>query len=84
MTGFLLFIAAVLLVSIKQINQYEKGVKFMLGKYVGIMEPGWRLVVPIFQSYQKVDIRVRAVDGPDQEAITKDNISVRVNAVIYY
>ncbi|KKT89862.1 MAG: SPFH domain / Band 7 family protein [Parcubacteria group bacterium GW2011_GWC1_45_14] len=84
MTGFLLFIAAVLLVSIKQINQYEKGVKFMLGKYVGIMEPGWRLVVPIFQSYQKVDIRVRAVDVPDQEAITKDNISVRVNAVIYY
>jgi len=84
MLEILLFAAAFLLVSIKQINQYEKGVKFMLGKYVGIMEPGWRLVIPIFQSYQKVDIRVRAVDVPDQEAITKDNISVRVNAVIYY
>jgi len=84
MSGILIFIIAVLLVSIKQINQYEKGVKFMLGKYIGIMEPGWRLVIPIFQSYQKVDIRVRAVDVPDQEAITKDNISVRVNAVIYY
>ncbi|KKT27981.1 MAG: SPFH domain / Band 7 family protein [Parcubacteria group bacterium GW2011_GWF1_43_9] len=56
----------------------------MLGKYRGIMNPGWRIVVPIFQSYQKVDMRVKAVDVPDQEAITKDNISVKVNAVIYY
>jgi len=48
------------------------------------MEPGWRLVIPIFQSYNKVDMRIRAVDVPDQEAITKDNISVTVNAVIYY
>lgn len=79
--GILLFI---ILVSIRQINQYERGVKFTIGKYAGIMEPGWRLVIPIFQSYQKVDMRVRAVDVPDQEAITKDNISVTVNAVIYY
>lgn len=74
----------VLLISIKQINQYQRGVKFTIGKYTGIMEPGWRLVVPIFQSYQKVDMRIKAVDVPDQEAITKDNISVKVNAVIYY
>ena len=56
----------------------------MLGKYTGTMEPGWRLVFPIFQSYKKVDLRVKAVDVPNQEAITKDNISVSVNAVIYY
>jgi len=56
----------------------------MFGKYKGIMEPGWRLVIPVIQTYQKVDMRVKAVDVPDQEAITKDNISVRVNAVIYY
>lgn len=56
----------------------------MLGKYTGTMEPGWRLVFPIIQSYQKVDLRVKAVDVPNQEAITKDNISVGVNAVIYY
>jgi len=74
----------VILVSIKQINQYERGVKFTIGKYTGIMEPGWRLVIPVFQSYQKVDMRIKAVDVPDQEAITKDNISVKVNAVIYY
>ena len=74
----------VLIISIKQINQYERGVKFTIGKYTGIMEPGWRIVVPVFQSYQKVDMRIKAVDVPDQEAITKDNISVKVNAVIYY
>lgn len=74
----------VILVSIKQVNQYERGVKFGLGKFIGIMEPGWRLVIPVFQSYQKIDMRIKAVDVPDQEAITKDNISVKVNAVIYY
>src|SRR4030043_345279 len=79
--GMIIFIV---LISIKQINQYQKGVKFMLGKYTGTMEPGWRLVFPIVQSYQKVDLRVKAVDVPSQEAITKDNISVGVNAVIYY
>jgi len=77
-------ILVIVLASIKQINQYEKGVKFTFGKYTGIMEPGWRIVVPIFQGYQNVDMRIKAVDVPDQEAITKDNISVRVNAVIYY
>lgn len=80
----LLIAFIVVLISIRQINQYERGVKFTIGKFSSIMEPGWRLVVPIFQSYQKVDMRVRAVDVPDQEAITKDNISVKVNAVIYY
>ncbi len=78
------FLVFVLLISIKQINQYQQGVKFTFGKYTGLMKPGWRLVWPIFQFYKKVDIRVRAVDVPDQEAITKDNISVTVNAVIYY
>ncbi len=80
----LVIIAVIILGSIKQINQYQKGVKFMLGKYIGTMNPGWRLVFPIIQSYQKVDLRVKAVDVPNQEAITKDNISVGVNAVIYY
>ncbi len=77
-------IVIILLSSIRQINQYERGVRFMLGKYVGLMDPGWRLVWPIIQSYRKVDLRVKAVDVPNQEAITKDNISVSVNAVIYY
>jgi regulator of protease activity HflC (stomatin/prohibitin superfamily) len=74
----------IILGSIRQINQYERGVRFTIGKYSGIMEPGWRLVIPVFQSYQKVDMRTKAVDVPDQNAITRDNVSVRVNAVIYY
>ena len=74
----------ILVISIKQINEYERGVKFQLGKYIDIMNPGWRIVIPIFQTYQKVDIRVKAVDVPDQDAITKDNVSLNVNAVLYY
>lgn len=74
----------VILSSIRQINQYERGIRFTLGKFTGVMEPGWRIVIPVFQSYQKVDVRTKAVDVPDQNAITKDNVSVRVNAVIYY
>lgn len=77
-------VLAVAIISIKQINQYERGIKFTLGKFTEVMEPGWRLIIPVFQGYQKVDMRVKAVDVPDQESITKDNISVRVNAVIYY
>jgi len=78
------FVVLVILFSIKQVNQYERGVKFALGRYRGIMNPGWRLVIPVFQSYRKVDLRLKAVDVPDQETITKDNISTKVNAVIYY
>ena len=57
---------------------------FKLGKYTGIKQPGWRLVVPIFQKIKIVDVRVKAVDVPEQKAITKDNIPVGVTAVIYY
>ncbi|HBU28251.1 TPA: hypothetical protein DEB00_04035 [Candidatus Uhrbacteria bacterium] len=80
----LIFVAFLLLISVRQVNQYERGVKFRLGKFISIKSPGWRLVLPIFEQMQKVDIRVKVVDVPDQEAITKDNISARINAVIYY
>ncbi|HOC53397.1 MAG TPA: slipin family protein [Candidatus Pacearchaeota archaeon] len=85
MWGYIIvFLLIIVLGSIRQVNQYENGVKFTLGKFSGIMQPGWNIVLPIFQSYQKIDMRVKAVDVPDQEAITRDNISVKVNAVIYY
>lgn len=80
----LIIIVVIILLSIKQVNQYERGIKFTLGKFSKIMNPGWNLVFPIFQSYRKVDIRTKAVDVPEQDAITKDNVSVRINAVIYY
>ena len=80
----LIILIVIVLASIKQIDQYERGVKFTFGKFTKIMNPGWNIVLPIFQSYRKVDIRTKAVDVPEQDAITKDNVSVRINAVIYY
>jgi regulator of protease activity HflC (stomatin/prohibitin superfamily) len=74
----------IIIISLRQVNQYEKGVKFMFGKYNGIAQPGWRVILPIIQSMTKVDMRTKAVDVPDQEAITKDNISTKINAVLYY
>ena len=74
----------ILLASIKQIEEYERGILFSFGKYSRMLEPGWNIVIPIFQSFKKVDIRTKAVDVPEQDAITKDNVSIRINAVIYY
>ena len=74
----------ILLSSIKQISEYERGIKFTCGKFDKIMEPGWRLVLPIFQFYKKIDIRTKVIDVPEQEVITKANVSVKINAVIYY
>ena len=77
-------LGVILLFSIRQISEYERGIKFTCGKFSKIMEPGWRLVLPIFQSYKKIDIRTKVIDVPEQEVITKDNVSVKINAVIYY
>jgi regulator of protease activity HflC (stomatin/prohibitin superfamily) len=77
-------IVLIILSGLKIVKEYERGVKFNLGKYVGIMKPGLRVVIPIIQSWNRVDVRVKAVDVPDQDAITKDNVSLKVNAVLYY
>ena len=82
--GIIVVVLAIILASVRQIDEYERGIKFTRGKFSKIMNPGWNLVIPIFQSYKKVDIRTKAVDVPEQDAITKDNVSVRINAVIYY
>jgi regulator of protease activity HflC (stomatin/prohibitin superfamily) len=84
MEYIIIAIVILTLASLRQINQYERGVKFTIGRYTGMMDPGWRLVWPVFQSYRKIDIRVKAQDVPDQKAITRDNVSVMVNAVLYY
>lgn len=77
-------VLGIILISIKQINQYQRGVLFTFGRFSKVLEPGWRIVLPIVQMYTNVDMRVKAVDVPDQNAITRDNVSVKVNAVIYY
>ena len=80
----LIILAVLVLASLRQVNQYERGVKFTMGRFTGIVEAGWRLIIPVFQEMKKVDMRIKAVDVPDQKAITRDNVSVTVNAVIYY
>lgn len=77
-------VVIIILACLKQVNQYERGVVFTMGRYAYVMQPGWRLLIPVFQTFRKVDIRVKAVDVPDQKAITRDNVPVTVNAVIYY
>ena len=81
---FLAIILVFILASLRQINEYERGIKFTLGKYSKIMKPGLNLVFPIINSYKKIDIRTKVVDVPNQEAITKDNVSIGINAVVYY
>ncbi len=72
-----------ILSGIKIINQYERGVILTLGKYSGIKQPGLRIVIPIFQRLLRVDIRSTPIDVPKQEIITKDNVTVGVDAVVY-
>ena len=80
----LVVVLIIAICSIRQINQYERGILFIRGKYSRVLNPGWHVIWPIFQSCQKIDIRTKAVDVPEQEAITSDNVSIKINAVIYY
>ena len=74
----------ILVLTIKQVNQFERGVKFRFGKYIGLMQPGWRIVIPIIEGWVRVDLRIRTFDVTTQECVSKDNISIRVNAVLYF
>ena len=80
----IIIIGFVVLSSIRQINEYERGILFTFGKYSKVLNPGWHVILPVIQFYKKVDIRTKAVDVPEQETITRDNVSIRINAVIYY
>lgn len=86
--GFSIFIIIVVLIfilsGIKVISQYERGVVLTLGRFTGIRNPGLRIVVPIFQQLIKVDVRTNTIDIPKQEVITKDNVTVNVDAVVYF
>lgn len=81
----IIVIAIVLaVVLLREVKQYERGVVLTMGKFTGLRQPGWSVIIPVFQSMQKVDLRVKAVDVPDQKVITRDNVSASINAVIYY
>lgn len=84
LTTIAIILAVYIMAGFRVVNEYERGVRFFLGKFTGLMKPGLRIVLPVLMTWQKVDMRVKAVDVPDQDAITKDNVSIKVNAVLYY
>lgn len=70
--------------TLKIVNQYERGVVLTLGKFTGIREPGLRILIPVIQKMIRVDVRTNTIDIPKQEVITKDNVTVNVDAVVYF
>jgi regulator of protease activity HflC (stomatin/prohibitin superfamily) len=83
--GAVFFIVLLLgLGAIKVIYQYERGVVFTLGRYGGLRNPGLTVIIPVIQSLRKVDMRIKTADIPRQEVMTRDNIPMLVNAVVYF
>lgn len=83
--GFLILVALLVVISgIRIIKQYERGVILTLGKYTGTRNPGFNVIVPVLQQMIKIDVRSTPVDVPKQEVITKDNVTIGVDAVVYF
>lgn len=80
---FLLILLLVIIPGIRIINQYERGVVLRLGKYSRTLNPGFRIIIPYVDKMIKVDIRTTPMDIPKQEVITRDNVTVNVDAVVY-
>ncbi len=79
-----LFTIFILFQIFKVLDEYERGVIYTLGRYTGTKGPGLIILIPFVQRMQKIDMRVRTIDVPSQDVISKDNVSVKVNAVIYF
>src|SRR3989337_174398 len=87
LTGFaipVLVILALIAYSIRILREYERGVVFLRGRFWKVKGPGLVIVVPFIQQMVRVDLRTRVLDVPPQDVISRDNVSVQVNAVIYY
>ena len=82
--GIVILVLIVLASAIKVVKEYERGVISRLGRLVGARGPGLFFIIPIFETMQKIDLRVSVFDVQPQEVITKDNVTTRVNAVVYY
>jgi regulator of protease activity HflC (stomatin/prohibitin superfamily) len=80
--GFIILI--LFFASIRILNEYERGVMFTLGRFTGVKGPGLIIVVPLVQRMVKVDLRLIVLDVPTQDVISRDNVSVKVNAVVYF
>ncbi len=81
---WILLYVVYLALSIRILNEYQRGVLFTLGRYSGILGPGVRVIIPLIQWIRIVDLRVTTADIPPQEVITKDNVSVKVNGVVFF
>lgn len=81
---FLGIVVIIILSGIKIIDQYERGVVLTLGSFTGVFNPGLKIVIPIIQRLIRVDLRITTADIPQQEVITKDNVPVGINAVVYF
>lgn len=81
---FILFVAFYFLSGLKIIDQYDRGIVLTLGKYSGTLEPGLNWIIPVIQRMIKIDMRITTTDIPQQEVITKDNVPVGINAVVYF
>ncbi|MCM2479572.1 slipin family protein [Serpentinimonas maccroryi] len=79
-----ILVFVVLGMAIRILREYERGVVFTLGRFTGVKGPGLVLIVPYVQQMVRVDLRVTVLDVPSQDVITRDNVSVKVNAVVYY
>lgn len=77
-------VVVLLAACIKIVNQYERGVVLTLGRFTGVRQPGLNLLVPFIQTMRRVDIRSTPIDVPKQEVITKDNVTVNIDAVVYF
>jgi len=82
MGGLALFLF--FLMGIRIINEYERGVKFRLGRWVGVLKPGFNWIIPGVERVVKVDMRIITVDIPSQEIMTKDNVPIKVNGVVFF
>jgi len=85
--GIIIFVIVVLILafaSIRIAQEYERGVVFRLGRFTGVRGPGLYFLIPFIERSVKVDLRVMTLDVPSQEAITRDNVTVKVNAVVYF
>ncbi|MHC1567980.1 MAG: slipin family protein [Candidatus Syntropharchaeia archaeon] len=84
LAGIVLLVFIILATGIKVVKEYERGVIFRLGRLIGARGPGLFFVIPLFETMVKVDLRTITFDVPPQEVITKDNVTTKVNAVVYY
>lgn len=82
--AIIVIVLVLVLASIKIIDQWERGVILTLGKYSYTIGPGVNFVIPVLQRVMKVDLRIKTIDVPKQEVMTKDNVPVHVNAVVYF